>query len=252
MHQNTKTNSFCVKSFPQALHTPTTKSRPWWLAACVIKYLSISASTPSSAVMHPLALPPNWDVQLWVNQNQTPWAPTRPAGQIWTRSTTASWPTWWQPWTWPATAWPRLTATGPGLRGPPALTELDSQTGRCRCRRGGAAWPDSPPSRPNVCPSQMLMWGRQKWYSDSTYYQWDPLLIQFSFCFLQDCVQLNQYKLNKEIGKVINQCCACEQAETEVMTKLFTTVFFTPQGSYGVVKLAYNEDSEQYYVSWTL
>ncbi|KAI3354123.1 hypothetical protein L3Q82_018673, partial [Scortum barcoo] len=34
-----------------------------------------------------------------------------------------------------------------------------------------------------------------------------------------DCVQLNQYKLNKEIGK----------------------------GSYGVVKLAYNEDSEQYY-----
>uniref|UniRef100_A0A671YML8 calcium/calmodulin-dependent protein kinase n=1 Tax=Sparus aurata TaxID=8175 RepID=A0A671YML8_SPAAU len=34
-----------------------------------------------------------------------------------------------------------------------------------------------------------------------------------------DCVQLNQYRLNKEIGK----------------------------GSYGVVKLAYNEDSEQYY-----
>ncbi|XP_041664526.1 calcium/calmodulin-dependent protein kinase kinase 1b [Cheilinus undulatus] len=34
-----------------------------------------------------------------------------------------------------------------------------------------------------------------------------------------DCVQLNQYKLNKEIGK----------------------------GSYGVVRLAYNEDSEQYY-----
>ncbi|KAM6933865.1 calcium/calmodulin-dependent protein kinase kinase 1b isoform 2-T3 [Xenentodon cancila] len=34
-----------------------------------------------------------------------------------------------------------------------------------------------------------------------------------------DCVQLNQYKLNKEIGK----------------------------GSYGVVKLAYNEYSEQYY-----
>uniref|UniRef100_A0A672H2N5 non-specific serine/threonine protein kinase n=1 Tax=Salarias fasciatus TaxID=181472 RepID=A0A672H2N5_SALFA len=36
-----------------------------------------------------------------------------------------------------------------------------------------------------------------------------------------DCVQLNQYKLKKEIGK----------------------------GSYGVVKLAYDEDSEQYYVS---
>ncbi|XP_017271748.1 calcium/calmodulin-dependent protein kinase kinase 1b isoform X1 [Kryptolebias marmoratus] len=36
---------------------------------------------------------------------------------------------------------------------------------------------------------------------------------------IDDCVQLNQYKLNKEIGK----------------------------GSYGVVKLAYNEDSEQYY-----
>uniref|UniRef100_A0A3P8VPB8 calcium/calmodulin-dependent protein kinase n=1 Tax=Cynoglossus semilaevis TaxID=244447 RepID=A0A3P8VPB8_CYNSE len=36
----------------------------------------------------------------------------------------------------------------------------------------------------------------------------------------QDCVQLNQYKLKNEIGK---------------------------QGSYGVVKLAYDEDSEQYY-----
>ncbi|KAK2847476.1 hypothetical protein Q5P01_010475 [Channa striata] len=36
---------------------------------------------------------------------------------------------------------------------------------------------------------------------------------------IDDCVQLNQYKLKKEIGK----------------------------GSYGVVKLAYNEDSEQYY-----
>lgn len=36
---------------------------------------------------------------------------------------------------------------------------------------------------------------------------------------LDECVQLNQYKLKKEIGK----------------------------GSYGVVKLAYNEDSEQYY-----
>ncbi|KAF3847537.1 hypothetical protein F7725_020565 [Dissostichus mawsoni] len=35
----------------------------------------------------------------------------------------------------------------------------------------------------------------------------------------EDCVQLNQYKLKKEIGK----------------------------GSYGVVKLAYNEDSEKYY-----
>ncbi|KAL0973187.1 hypothetical protein UPYG_G00200070 [Umbra pygmaea] len=37
----------------------------------------------------------------------------------------------------------------------------------------------------------------------------------------QDCVQLNQYKLKNEIGK----------------------------GSYGVVKLAYNEDDDQYYVS---
>ncbi|XP_026232778.1 calcium/calmodulin-dependent protein kinase kinase 1b [Anabas testudineus] len=36
---------------------------------------------------------------------------------------------------------------------------------------------------------------------------------------IDDCVQLNQYKLKQEIGK----------------------------GSYGVVKLAYNEDSEQYY-----
>ncbi|XP_041851003.1 calcium/calmodulin-dependent protein kinase kinase 1b [Melanotaenia boesemani] len=36
---------------------------------------------------------------------------------------------------------------------------------------------------------------------------------------VDDCVQLNQYKLKKEIGK----------------------------GSYGVVKLAYNEDAEQYY-----
>lgn len=38
---------------------------------------------------------------------------------------------------------------------------------------------------------------------------------------LQDCVQLNQYKLKDEIGK----------------------------GSYGVVKLAYNEDDNTYYVS---
>ncbi|KAF3692598.1 Calcium/calmodulin-dependent protein kinase kinase 1 [Channa argus] len=36
---------------------------------------------------------------------------------------------------------------------------------------------------------------------------------------IDDCVQLNQYKLKKELGK----------------------------GSYGVVKLAYNEDSEEYY-----
>ncbi|KAK7164591.1 hypothetical protein R3I94_003091 [Phoxinus phoxinus] len=37
----------------------------------------------------------------------------------------------------------------------------------------------------------------------------------------QDCIQLNQYKLQSEIGK----------------------------GSYGVVKLAYNEDDDKYYVS---
>eukprot|EP00066_Takifugu_rubripes_P020184 XP_011609450.1 PREDICTED: calcium/calmodulin-dependent protein kinase kinase 2-like [Takifugu rubripes] len=37
----------------------------------------------------------------------------------------------------------------------------------------------------------------------------------------QDCIQLNQYKLKCEIGK----------------------------GSYGVVKLAYNEDDDKYYVS---
>ncbi|KAK3509009.1 hypothetical protein QTP70_018516, partial [Hemibagrus guttatus] len=39
----------------------------------------------------------------------------------------------------------------------------------------------------------------------------------------QDCIQLNQYKLKSEIGK----------------------------GSYGVVKLAYNEDDEKYYVSFS-
>ncbi|MEQ2310537.1 Calcium/calmodulin-dependent protein kinase kinase 1 [Ameca splendens] len=38
----------------------------------------------------------------------------------------------------------------------------------------------------------------------------------------QDCIQLNQYKLKSEIGK----------------------------GSYGVVKLAYNEDDDKHYVSW--
>ncbi|KAJ3588922.1 hypothetical protein NHX12_009775 [Muraenolepis orangiensis] len=37
----------------------------------------------------------------------------------------------------------------------------------------------------------------------------------------QDCIQLNQYKLQTEIGK----------------------------GSYGVVKLAYNQDDDKYYVS---
>lgn len=92
-------------------------------------------------------------------RTEPPWAPTLSAGQSWTRSTMASWPTWWQPWTWPPTASPLLMATGPAPWGPPALRELDSQTGSCRCRRGGAASPDSPPSRPNVCPSQMLMWG---------------------------------------------------------------------------------------------
>lgn len=38
----------------------------------------------------------------------------------------------------------------------------------------------------------------------------------------QDCIQLNQYKLKSEIGK----------------------------GSYGVVKLAYNEDDDKHYVSY--
>ncbi|CAF98517.1 unnamed protein product, partial [Tetraodon nigroviridis] len=40
-----------------------------------------------------------------------------------------------------------------------------------------------------------------------------------SFSLMQDCIQLNQYKLKSEIGK----------------------------GSYGVVKLAYNEDDDKYY-----
>uniref|UniRef100_H9GCF2 calcium/calmodulin-dependent protein kinase n=1 Tax=Anolis carolinensis TaxID=28377 RepID=H9GCF2_ANOCA len=47
---------------------------------------------------------------------------------------------------------------------------------------------------------------------------WLPFCVFFFFAF-QDCVQLNQYKLKTEIGK----------------------------GSYGVVKLAYNENDDQYY-----
>lgn len=74
-----------------------------------------------------------------------------------------------------------------------------------------------------------------------------------SFHSLQDCVQLNQYKLNKEIGKVINQNSTLASWKTSAeFMKLFTFVISTLQGSYGVVKLAYNEDSEQYYVSWSL
>lgn len=72
-----------------------------------------------------------------------------------------------------------------------------------------------------------------------------------SFHSLQDCVQLNQYKLNKEIGKVIQQNSTLASFKRSAeFRKLFTFVLSTLQGSYGVVKLAYNEDSEQYYVSW--
>lgn len=35
----------------------------------------------------------------------------------------------------------------------------------------------------------------------------------------------------------------------QLVVNLFVCVISTLQGSYGVVKLAYNEDSEQYYVS---
>lgn len=47
-------------------------------------------------------------------------------------------------------------------------------------------------------------------------------------------------------------CAVHEEAETEVMTDDCKDVFFGcfhTQGSYGVVRLAYNKDSEQYYVS---
>lgn len=47
-------------------------------------------------------------------------------------------------------------------------------------------------------------------------------------------------------------CAVHEEAETKVMTDDCKDVFFGcfhTQGSYGVVRLAYNKDSEQYYVS---
>lgn len=113
-----------------------------------------------SAEMHALLLLPILHVQLWGHRENTPqWAQTLSAGQSSTRSTTASWPTWWQPWTWLPTAWPHQMASGLVPRGPPAPTDFNSQTGSCPCRKGGAASPVSPPSRPNVFPSQMLMWG---------------------------------------------------------------------------------------------
>lgn len=78
-------------------------------------------------------------------------------------------------------------------------------------------------------------------------------MIQCSLYCLQDCVQLNQYKLNKEIGKVINQYYTqTSWNRSDEFIKLFLFVISAPQGSYGVVKLAYDEDSEQYYVSWSL
>lgn len=128
------------------------------------------------------------------------WAPTLPAGRRRSWSTSASWPTWWQPWTWRPTAWPHPMATGRGPPGAPGPTRPGSPTGRCRCRRGGAASPGSPPSRPSGCPSRMQMWG------NFTMDLWLNQAICGSnlvFNFLQDCVQLNQYRLAREIGKVI-------------------------------------------------
>lgn len=63
-------------------------------------------------------------------------------------------------------------------------------------------------------------------------------------CSFQDCIQLNQYKLKTEIGKVINHPHAEVNHEGRCINLVSSL-----QGSYGVVKLAWNEDSEQYYVS---
>ena len=115
---------------------------------------------PSSTMMAALLLLLHSEVGLWGNQRRPPWVLTPPAGWSWTLSTTQSSQTGWRPWPWLPVAWPLRTASGPGPRGPPAPT--GPQTERCPFKRG-AVLPDSPPSRPNECPSQMLMWAGQSY-----------------------------------------------------------------------------------------
>eukprot|EP00074_Homo_sapiens_P095892 XP_016874188.1 calcium/calmodulin-dependent protein kinase kinase 2 isoform X2 [Homo sapiens] len=54
---------------------------------------------------------------------------------------------------------------------------------------------------------------------------------------MQDCVQLNQYTLKDEIGKLMGG----------IITMVKTPNASRKQGSYGVVKLAYNENDNTYY-----
>ncbi|KAM9811292.1 calcium/calmodulin-dependent protein kinase kinase 1b isoform 3-T4 [Syngnathus typhle] len=70
----------------------------------------------------------------------------------------------------------------------------------------------------------------------------------------QDFVQLNQYKLKKEIGKVGGKwhlfvCLFVAESASRGGALAIDALAAcrTLQGSYGVVKLAYNQDSERYY-----
>lgn len=103
--------------------------------------------------------PSGSEVWLWGNQRRPPWA-----GRSRTPSTTQSLQTGWPPWPWPPAVWPLPTASGPAPQGPPAPT--GSQTERCPFRRGGVS-PGSPPSRPNECPSRMLMWAGRRSRNDA-------------------------------------------------------------------------------------
>lgn len=173
---------------------------------------------PPSAMMAAMLLLLHSAVWLWGNQRQPPWVRTPPAGRSQTPSTTQSSQTGWRPWPWPPAAWPLRTASGPVPQGQPAPT--GPQTERCPFRRGAVS-PGSPPSRPNECPSQMPMWAgwssRNDTPSWSCTYWWFYLFV----CLLQDFVQLNQYRMNKEIGKASVYTYSCSRRGAEFLKQSF-------------------------------
>lgn len=141
--------------------------KPWvwkcWKVFVVSFFAPFSCFYPPSAMMAALLLQLHFEVWLWGNQRRPPWVLTPPGGRSWRPSTTQSSQTGWRPWPWPPAAWPHRTASGPVPRGPPA--PAGPQAERCPFRRGAAS-PGSPPSRPNECPSQMLMWAGRSYRDD--------------------------------------------------------------------------------------
>uniref|UniRef100_A0AAY5EBK0 Calcium/calmodulin-dependent protein kinase kinase 1, alpha a n=1 Tax=Electrophorus electricus TaxID=8005 RepID=A0AAY5EBK0_ELEEL len=99
--------------------------------------------------------------------------------------------------------------------------------------RNGAGLKKPPPRRPHLSGRKMSLQERGTYLSAGggaeRFLHISPRVARqptveskrVSISDAQDCIQLNQYKLKSEIGK----------------------------GSYGVVKLAYNEDDDKYYVS---